>query len=191
MGGGTRYNPDRAARRGDRNRRPERIGQVHGLRRDDGILALLRRGIRDREPRENGRAARGTDTGCTPRFYVTAIEMVRVGVQGATAGDRPELPMQAQARASLAHYADRALHELSGGEARWVIFVHVRAQAWTPVEDSTPRWLLLDESVSSFDIVHQVQVMEIARTFARTGGGMVAVTHDLKLITLYADRVWP
>lgn len=43
--------------------------------------------------------------------------------------------------------------------------------------------------MSSLDIAHQLQVMEIARQFARAGGGVIAVMHDLNLTALYADRV--
>ncbi|MWB79071.1 heme ABC transporter ATP-binding protein [Pseudooceanicola sp. 216_PA32_1] len=122
-------------------------------------------------------------------FPFSVIEVVRLGLQSGTAGDRPEVPMQALARVGLAHYADRSFHELSGGEAQRVMLARVLAQVWAPVEDGQPRWLLLDEPVSSLDIAHQLQVMEIARAFARAGGGVIAVMHDLNLTALFADRV--
>lgn len=122
-------------------------------------------------------------------FPFTVIEVVRIGLQSGTAGDRPEVPMQALARVGLAHYAERTFHELSGGEAQRVMLARVLAQVWAPVEDGQPRWLLLDEPVSSLDIAHQLQVMQIARDFARAGGGVIAVMHDLNLTALYADRV--
>ncbi|CAN0039535.1 unnamed protein product [Chrysoparadoxa australica] len=122
-------------------------------------------------------------------FPFTVIEVVRLGLQSGTAGDRPEVPMQALARVGLAHYADRTFQELSGGEAQRVMLARVLAQVWSPIEKGEPRWLLLDEPVSSLDIAHQLQVMEIARNFARAGGGVIAVMHDLNLTALYADRV--
>lgn len=97
--------------------------------------------------------------------------------------------MQALARVGLVHYANRTFQELSGGEAQRVMLARVLAQVWAPVEGGQPRWLLLDEPVSSLDIAHQLQVMEIARHFARAGGGVIAVMHDLNLTALYADRV--
>lgn len=122
-------------------------------------------------------------------FPFTVIEVVRLGLQSGTAGDRPEVPMQALARVGLVHYANRTFQELSGGEAQRVMLARVLAQVWAPVEGGQPRWLLLDEPVSSLDIAHQLQVMEIARHFARAGGGVIAVMHDLNLTALYADRV--
>jgi iron complex transport system ATP-binding protein len=97
--------------------------------------------------------------------------------------------MQALARVGLAHCADRPFQDLSGGEAQRVMLARVLAQVWNPVQDGRPRWLLLDEPVSSLDIAHQLQVMEIARDFARAGGGVVTVMHDLNLTALFCDRV--
>ena len=122
-------------------------------------------------------------------FPFTVIEVVRLGLQSGTAGDRPEVPMQALARVGLAHYANRTFQELSGGEAQRVMLARVLAQVWAPIEEGRPRWLLLDEPVSSLDIAHQLQVMEIARDFAHQGGGVIAVMHDLNLTALFADRV--
>lgn len=122
-------------------------------------------------------------------FPFTVIETVRLGLQSGTAGDRPEVPSQALAKVGLAHYANRSFHDLSGGEAQRVMLARVLAQVWAPVENGQPRWLFLDEPVSSLDIGHQLQVMEIARDFAQSGGGVIAVMHDLNLTALYADRV--
>ena len=122
-------------------------------------------------------------------FPFTAIEVVRLGLQSGTAGDRPDVPMRALARVGLSHHANRTFQELSGGEAQRVMLARVLSQVWDPVEDGLPRWLLLDEPVSSLDIAHQLQVMEIARAFARAGGGVIAVMHDLNLTALFADRV--
>ena len=55
--------------------------------------------------------------------------------------------------------------------------------------DGIPRWLLLDEPVSSLDIAHQLDVMDIAARYARDGGGVLTVMHDLNLTALYADQV--
>lgn len=122
-------------------------------------------------------------------FPFTVLEVVRLGLQAGTAGDRPDVPLRALARVGLAHYAERSFQELSGGEAQRVMLARVLAQVWSPVENGTPRWLLLDEPVSSLDIAHQLQVMQIARDFAQGGGGVIAVMHDLNLTALYADKV--
>lgn len=122
-------------------------------------------------------------------FPFSVIEVVRIGLQAGTAGNCAEVPMQALDHVGLAHYANRSFHELSGGEAQRVMLARVLAQVWVPVENGQPRWLLLDEPVSSLDIAHQLQVMELARDFAHAGGGVIAVMHDLNLTALFADRV--
>ncbi|WP_330848810.1 ATP-binding cassette domain-containing protein [Mangrovicoccus ximenensis] len=62
-------------------------------------------------------------------------------------------------------------------------------QIWEPLLADEPRWLFLDEPVSALDIGHQLVVMDIARDYARAGGGVVAVLHDLNLTAMHADRV--
>jgi iron complex transport system ATP-binding protein len=70
-----------------------------------------------------------------------------------------------------------------------VQLARVLCQVWTPVLEGEPRWLFLDEPVSSLDIKHQLVIMDIARDFAARGGGVVAILHDLNLTAMFADRV--
>jgi iron complex transport system ATP-binding protein len=51
------------------------------------------------------------------------------------------------------------------------------------------RWLFLDEPVASLDIGHQLMVMGLAQQYARDGGGVIAVMHDLNLTAMFANRV--
>lgn len=125
----------------------------------------------------------------TLSFPFTVIEVVRIGLQSGTSGDQDNLALQALRRLSLHHFANRFYQELSGGEQQRVQLARVLAQVWEPVLDGAPRWLFLDEPVSSLDIGHQLEVMDIAQTYANAGGGVVAVMHDLNLTALYADAV--
>src|SRR5690606_34756541 len=84
----------------------------------------------------------------------------------------------------------RFYQELSGGEQQRVQLARVLCQVWTPVYEGQPRYLLLDEPVSSLDIKHQLVIMGIAREFARGGGGVVAILHDLNLTAMVSDRVF-
>jgi iron complex transport system ATP-binding protein len=70
-----------------------------------------------------------------------------------------------------------------------VQLARVLCQVWEPVVDGVPRYLFLDEPVSSLDIKHQLMIMDVARRFARSGGGVIAVLHDLNLTALYADAI--
>ena len=127
-------------------------------------------------------------------FPFTVREVVRLGLIGGRSGVLPgedeRLPERALARVDLDGFAGRFYQELSGGEQQRVQLARVLCQVWAPVLDGKPRYLFLDEPVSSLDIKHQLIIMNIARDFARRGGGVVAILHDLNLTAMYADRIF-
>ncbi|WP_299969607.1 heme ABC transporter ATP-binding protein [uncultured Roseobacter sp.] len=125
----------------------------------------------------------------TLAFPFHAIEVVRIGLTSGAGGDHAGRAEAALARVGLQDFANRYHQELSGGEQQRVQLARVLAQIWEPTTSDGPRWLMLDEPVSSLDIAHQLQVMTIARDFAHAGGGVVAVMHDLNLTGLFADHV--
>jgi len=126
-------------------------------------------------------------------FPFTVREIVGLGLtggrSGAAAGEQEGLPEQALARVDLQGFAGRFYQELSGGEQQRVQLARVLCQVWSPVLESRARYLFLDEPVSSLDIKHQLIIMNIARDFAKRGGGVVAILHDLNLTAMYADRI--
>ncbi|MEL7163957.1 MAG: heme ABC transporter ATP-binding protein [Pseudomonadota bacterium] len=125
----------------------------------------------------------------TLAFPFHAIEVVRIGLTAGLGADHAGRAEAALARVGLQNYAHHFYQELSGGEQQRVQLARVLAQIWEPIADGGPRWLMLDEPVSSLDIAHQLQVMSLARSFAEAGGGVVAVMHDLNLTGLFADHV--
>ena len=123
-------------------------------------------------------------------FPFTVLELVRLGLTAGVAGrETDRLPDAALERVGLSGHGGRFVHELSGGERQRAQLARVLVQIWEPVLGGVPRWLLLDEPVSSLDIGHQLIVMQIAQDYARDGGGVVAVMHDLNLTAMFADRV--
>jgi iron complex transport system ATP-binding protein len=52
-----------------------------------------------------------------------------------------------------------------------------------------PAILLLDEPTSALDLRHQVQVMQLARSFAQEGKIVIMVLHDLNLALRWGDKV--
>ncbi len=127
-------------------------------------------------------------------FPFTVREVVKLGLlggrSGALAGEDERLPERALAKVDLDGFGGRFYQELSGGEQQRVQLARVLCQVWAPVLDGRSRYLLLDEPVSSLDIRHQLGIMDIARDFARRGGGAVAILHDLNLAALYAERIY-
>lgn len=126
-------------------------------------------------------------------FPFTVREIVRLGLtsgrSGVDAASVDMLPDEALERVDLAGFAGRFYQELSGGEQQRVQLARVLCQVWQPVLDDRPRFLFLDEPVSSLDIRHQLVIMNIAREFADAGGGVVAILHDLNLTAMFADRI--
>ncbi len=87
----------------------------------------------------------------------------------------------------VTHLAERRFTELSGGEQQRVQLARVLAQVWEPAD--YPHYLMLDEPTSSLDLAHQYELLDVARSFARRGGAVLAVLHDLNLAAAYADHI--
>ena len=122
-------------------------------------------------------------------FPFTVIEVVRLGLLSGTNAAREDVPARALAEVGLASFAHRAFQDLSGGEQQRAHLARVMLQVWEATGAGGPRWLFLDEPVSSLDIGHQMMVMGLARRFATAGGGVVAVMHDLNLTAMFSDRM--
>lgn len=126
-------------------------------------------------------------------FPFTVAEVVRMGAEAGITGRSAAaagLVARMLAAVDLGGYGPRLYQQLSGGEQQRVQLARVLAQVAEPVApDGSARWLLLDEPVSSLDIAHQLLVLRLARDFARAGGGVLAVLHDLNLTLAFADRV--
>jgi len=118
---------------------------------------------------------------------------VRLGMLAGTHGLDPQsarnLPHEALARVDLAGFEHRFYASLSGGEQQRVQLARVLCQAWQQVLRGQPRFLFLDEPSASLDIRHQLLVLDIAESYARAGGGVLAILHDLNLAASYADRL--
>ena len=124
-------------------------------------------------------------------FPLTVKEVVRLGLQTAPlqppkAQDRIRAALE---RVDMAGFEGRAYQSLSGGEQQRVQLARVLCQVWQPQVGDQPRWLILDEPISSLDIRHQVLIMDVARDFADRGGGVLCVLHDLNLTAMYSDQV--
>lgn len=125
-------------------------------------------------------------------FPFTASEIVGIALDGLPipAPERAVMIRAALAEVGLAGHAGRLWQDMSGGEQQRAQLARALAQIRAlPRPDGPPRWLMLDEPVSSLDIAHQLAVMRLARRHAQAGGGTVAVMHDLNLTAMAADHV--
>lgn len=122
-------------------------------------------------------------------FPFTVREIVSLGLTEGGEGNARDLPAMALRRVDLGGFGARLYQDLSGGEQQRVQLARVLCQVPSPIRDGVPRYLLLDEPVSSLDIKHQLAIMQVAREFASAGGGVLAVLHDLNLAAMFGDEI--
>ena len=72
-------------------------------------------------------------------------------------------------------------HELSGGMARRVLLISAL------VDD--PALIIADEPTPGLDMELAVRALDDLKAFARSGGGVMLITHDIELALRVADRV--
>jgi heme transport system ATP-binding protein len=123
------------------------------------------------------RACDVVELGRYPHRGRAAIEEHRAAIAGA---------MEA---ADVVDLAMRDCRTLSGGELHRVHFARALAQVWAPLADGRTRHLLLDEPTASLDLAHQNLVLSRAAAFARDGGAVLAILHDLNLAAAFADQI--
>ncbi len=81
----------------------------------------------------------------------------------------------------IAHLADRAPFELSGGEKKRVAIASVLSLG--------PRVILLDEPTASLDPRTKWVLVNLIRMLGQSGRTIVTATHELDIVPVIADRV--
>jgi len=87
----------------------------------------------------------------------------------------------ALAELKISHLADRAVGEMSSGEARRVLIARALVHR--------PRALLFDEPCNSLDLSAQQSVRQTMRSLANSGTAIILVTHELADIVPEIRRV--
>lgn len=82
-------------------------------------------------------------------------------------------------------FASRVFTTLSGGEQQRVQLARVLAQIW----DAEQGLLFLDEPTNGLDLLHQHQMLDVAREFTDRGFCAIVILHDLNLAAQYADQI--
>jgi iron complex transport system ATP-binding protein len=92
-----------------------------------------------------------------------------------------ELADAALARLQISHLAERAVCEMSSGEARRVLIARALVH--------NPRTLLFDEPCNSLDLGAQQSLRQTMRSLANSGTAIILVTHELADIVPEIQRV--
>jgi peptide/nickel transport system ATP-binding protein len=126
-------------------------------------------------------------TGLSPNRRIGA-QLAEVVLHHGVAGSREEAMALARHQFALVGLPDpdrilrRYPHELSGGQQQRVCIAIAVA--------CRPEFLVLDEPTTGLDVTTQARIIDLLRDLrARSGIGMLYVTHDLGLLAQIADRV--
>jgi iron complex transport system ATP-binding protein len=92
-----------------------------------------------------------------------------------------ELAEAALAELGVSHLSERAVEEMSSGEAKRVLIARAIVHK--------PRALLFDEPCNSLDISAQHGLRETMRSLANSGIGIILVTHELPDVVPEIERV--
>jgi iron complex transport system ATP-binding protein len=119
-------------------------------------------------------------------FPATVLDTVLIGrhphigrLQWESAADR-QIAMRALQSMDLDDLSERDIFTLSGGERRRLAIAQVLTQ--------TPSVYLLDEPSNHLDPQHQLDALQLFRSAADDGAGVIAALHDVNLAARFADR---
>ncbi len=122
-----------------------------------------------------------------PDWPLTVSDVVSLGrtphrgwISPLSAADRTVV-QDALERTGLTGLSARLIGQLSGGEWQRVLVARSLAQQ--------PSVLLLDEPVAYLDLKHQQEVLDLIRSLAGDGLGVVITLHDLTLAAQAADCI--
>ena len=123
-----------------------------------------------------------------PAFPMRASEYVALGRLPHSAGwgeagdDRATVAIdEAVALAGVGSLLDRHTDELSGGEWQRLRLARAIAQESDAI--------VLDEPTTFLDVAHEMAVFELLTDLARRGRTVLAVSHQLNLVSRFADQV--
>jgi cobalt/nickel transport system ATP-binding protein len=153
-------------------------GSVRALGRDVAAVAAGEDGFQFH--REVGLVFQDPDI---QLFSATVLDDVAFGPLqlGLTQEEVRERSDEALAEMGIAHLADRAPFELSGGEKK-------RA-AIASVLSLRPEVVLLDEPTASLDPRTKWVLVDLIQRLAAAGRTLIVATHELDIVPLIADRV--
>ena len=115
------------------------------------------------------------------RAYVALGRLPHRGAWGQeSAGDRGAID-RALERAEVGMFADRSVHQLSGGEWQRARFARALAQGGDA--------FVADEPTTFLDVAHEMAVFEMLGALARDGRAVLLVSHQLNLVARFADRL--
>lgn len=152
-----------------------------------GRALLDDREINAWDPRARAREVAFVPQQADAPFEFTGRELVAMGrhphlaqFQSMRAQDN-EAVEGALAAVDAHEFADRRVTTLSGGELRRISVARALA--------TEASLMLLDEPTNNLDLEHALALVDLLRTLAGEGRGLLVASHDVNLLAPYSDRV--
>ena len=156
-----------------------------GLVPASGRVMVDGRDLATRSRRDRARAVGYLPQGHESHWPLKVRDIVTLGrfPHGGKTGDvgNGDVVARAMAVAGVSDLADRPVTRLSGGEQARVALARALAVE-APV-------LFADEPIAALDPRYQLVIMQLLRDLSHAGRLVVAVLHDLALVSRFADRV--
>lgn len=153
---------------------------------DDGTVYVEDDEITSLSSQETARRVATLPQSTDVSFEFTVEQVVRMGRHpyasrfgGSTEDD--EAVRDAMERVDVAAFADRSVHEVSGGERQRVLLARCLAQKADVV--------LLDEPTASLDVARAVETLSLVSSLVMEGRTAVAAIHDLNLAARFCDEL--
>jgi iron complex transport system ATP-binding protein len=153
---------------------------------EDGVTFVGGDLVSSLSSRETARRVATLPQSTDVSFEFTVEEVVRMGRHpyasrfGGSAEDDAAV-REAMERVDVAAFADRSVHEVSGGERQRVLLARCLAQ------DADV--FLLDEPTASLDVARAVETLSLVRSLVEEGHTAVAAIHDLDLAARFCDEL--
>jgi len=151
---------------------------------DDGIVRVGGEDIESLSSREVSRRVATMPQNTEVSFEFSVEDVVRMGRHPHVprfGSDTTNRVKEAMERVDVARFADRSVHEISGGERQRVLLARCLAQ------DADV--LLLDEPTASLDVGRAVETLSLVRSLVDEGRTAVAAIHDLNLAARFCDEL--
>lgn len=149
---------------------------LFGLERlASGRLALDGRDLSALSPAEAARLMAYVPQDTASVFAFSGFDVVLMGrtphlrFMASPTGDDRRIAREAMARLGVAHLAERAFLELSGGERQMVLVARALAQG--------SRVLVMDEPCAGLDLGNQSRILRVIRDLAEDGYAVLFTTH--------------
>ena len=151
---------------------------------DDGVVRVDGDDVSSLSAREVSKRVATMPQNTDVSFEFSVEEVVRMGRNPHVprfGSDTTNKVEEAMERVDIARFADRSVHEVSGGERQRVLLARCLAQ------DADV--LLLDEPTASLDIGRAVETLSLVRSLVDEGRTAVAAIHDLNLAARFCDEL--